>query len=87
MSGPRRRVPRGLRTLVMNIDPASGRTPKERLALNVRATANAAGRCLACGADGKVVPTSKPGVFSSFFRHERDCPVATDGELRQWESP
>jgi hypothetical protein len=84
VSGPRRRIPHGLRALVLNVDPASGRTPKERLALNVRATANAAQRCLACGVDGEVHPTEMPGIFTLEFRHEHDCPAATGGDLRRW---
>jgi hypothetical protein len=75
----RARKAKARRVLILQGDPSSGRTPAERLGLELRSRANLTGRCV-CGAVGELRPhPAFPGVTQQLFLHEADCPVPADG--------
>jgi hypothetical protein len=55
--------------LLLDLDPAAGRTPAERLGLELRARANASGRCV-CGAVSRDVSGVHLGCTDA-----RTCPA------------
>ena len=80
----RRRVPPGLRAIVLVPDASDPRlTVAERIALTVRNGATGTGRC-ACGAVGEV-PAGKIVAGETNYgvmRHEPDCPAVSKAAYR-----
>jgi len=79
----RRRIPPGLRVVIVPDLESPRLTIAERMALSVRNAATVSGRC-ACGAVIQGLPDELvPGEFTHVrMVHEDDCPAISNAALR-----